>query len=73
MAKISIKTIQNLLSKTVGEVDQSFLEIRFDDAERPNNGIDVEMKNRVITADCSYGLVTILFDERGQLRALEIS
>ena len=50
-----------------------FLELMFNDLSGKKAGfIDEELKEKVITADCSYGGVTILFDEEGQLKTLEI-
>jgi hypothetical protein len=73
MAKISVEEIRRTLARKPGGDDASFIEIRFDDAERASTTIDPQMKDRVITAECSYGSVTILFNERGLLSAVEIS
>jgi hypothetical protein len=73
MATISFAEIKKLLAGEGDREDTSFVEIRFDDARRESSGIDEEMKNRVITADCTYGSVTLVFDERGQLRSVEIT
>lgn len=48
------------------EADESafFFELRFEDQSGRKSGtIDEDYKNAVITADCPYGNVTILFDE----------
>ena len=51
-----------------------FLEIRFDIASRISAGVvDEEYRNKVITLDCPYGMVTILCDEVGQLKSIELS
>lgn len=81
MADIHIKEIMNYLSKK-GFKDAIpcqtnregfFLSIDFFDPESVKDGIvDEEFANRVITVDCPYGSVTILFDEEGLLHSLEI-
>lgn len=73
MASISFAEIKKLLVDRDGRDDTSFVEIRFNDVRRSNIPIDEEMKNRVITADCGYGSVTILFDEQGQLKSVELT
>lgn len=43
------------------------------DPEGKKSGVvDEDFKNEVITADCPYGSVTILFDNEGQLKSIEI-
>ncbi|QMV65400.1 hypothetical protein VUJ49_10215 [Pseudomonas berkeleyensis] len=82
MASIHIEEIQKILSAQGGcdalphqdNGEGYFLEIRFDNADRKSSGvIDEEYKNKVITLDCPYGIVTILCDEEGQLRSLDLS
>jgi len=82
MASIHIKEIMEYLSNK-GEGDALvhhdpkegfFLEIRFDDTKMEDQGaIDEEYQNKVIAVDCPYGCVTILFDNKGQLKSLDIS
>jgi hypothetical protein len=48
------------------------LETRFDEPGAPST-VDVEMAGRVITADSAQGTVTIVFDDKGQLKSLDIS
>lgn len=51
----------------------SLVEIDFHDAEYTrNSSVDTEMVDKVITADCPYGTVTIEFDEKGLLKAIEV-
>lgn len=83
MAKIHIEEIQKYLASR-GEKDALphvnngegyFLEIRFDDQTQSTSHciIDEELKNKVITADCPYGMVTIIFGDDGQLVSLDLS
>ncbi|TVQ82130.1 MAG: hypothetical protein EA357_10790 [Micavibrio sp.] len=78
MATIHVSEIQKILADR-GEKDALpwawggyFLEIRFDDPARQINTVDEELKNKVITTDCPYGIVTILFDKNGELQSIEI-
>jgi hypothetical protein len=81
MASIHIREIQKILADRGatdalpwgGSGDGYFLEIRFDDPERPSAPVDPEFSNKVITAESSYGSVVIQFDESGQLRSLDLS
>jgi hypothetical protein len=79
MASIHISEIAEILtargekSAVKGSEQGFFLEIRFDDPSRKSNNADQEMKNKVITAECSYGSVTIQFDENGQFISLDLS
>ena len=53
--------------------EEFFLEIRFDKPhENKTSIVDEALKNKVITADCSYGNVIILFNEEGMLQSIEI-
>ncbi len=81
MASIHIKELQKYLADKGFEdalpgqsSDEGyFLELRFDDPESKSSGVvDEEFKDKVITADCPYGTVTILFDSDGQLKSLEL-
>ena len=79
MATIHISEIQNVLAER-GEIDALphspegyFLEIRFDDPQHPSKVVDEEMKDKVLTADCPYGSVTIQFDSQGQLKSIDLS
>ncbi|WP_417820306.1 hypothetical protein [Terasakiella sp.] len=59
--------------KPKGIDDDFFLEISFADPKGTKSGIiDHQYKNAVITTDCPYGGVTILFDDEGQLKSIEI-
>lgn len=82
MASIHIEEIQRILSArgcrdALPHRDNEegyFLEIRFDNADRkPSRVIDNEYGNKVITLDCPYGTVTIVCDEEGQLRSIDLS
>lgn len=79
MATIHIKEIAQLLASkghkdAIGDPKEGFfLEIRFDDPSRKGSTVDPEFKNKVITAECSFGSVTIQFDEKGELRSLDLS
>jgi hypothetical protein len=35
--------------------------------------VDEEMKNKVISADCPFGNVVIVFDDEGLLKSIEVS
>lgn len=81
MASIHIKEIMEYLSEkgtSDSLFDQKsaegfFLELKFDDPSDKRSGVvDEEFKNVVITADCPYGTVTILFDEEGKLKTIEL-
>ena len=79
MASIHIKEIQQLLADR-GEADALpnqpsgfFLEIRFDEPGRSTGVTDPEFVNRILTADCAYGTVTIQFDAEGQLKSIDLS
>jgi hypothetical protein len=82
MASIHINEIQEYLSSrgckdalpNVSNHEGYFLEIRFDDSTKKSlNCVDGGFKNKVITADCPFGTVTIIFDDEGQLRSLDLS
>lgn len=81
MATIHILEIQKILANQSqkdalpypGEGKGYFIEIRFDDPTKSANVVDEAFKNKVITADCPYGTVTIQFDKFGQLRSIDLS
>lgn len=82
MAVIHIEEIQKILAERGGEdalLHQNngegyFLEIRFDrDNDASTEVVDAEYRDKVITLDCPYGMVTILCDEQGQLKSIELS
>ena len=82
MAKIHIEEIQKYLAARgekealphVNNGEDYFLEIRFDNQkQKASLFIDEELKNKVITADCPYGMVTIIFGDDGQLVSLDLS
>lgn len=81
MASIHFTELQRLLFQN-GQRDAlpppegeggMFVEIRFDAPGRAITVVDEEMKDRVITADCAYGVVTIQFDSKGELKSIDIS
>ncbi|MBV1928597.1 MAG: hypothetical protein KUG81_03695 [Gammaproteobacteria bacterium] len=81
MATIHIKEIMEYLAEkgegdslpNQGNPDGFFLELKFDDPTGKKVGvIDEEFKDEVITVDCPYGTVTILFDDEGQLKTIEL-
>lgn len=81
MAKVHIKEIMKYLDSK-GESDALpenskegfFVEINFDEPDNKSKVVvDEEYQDRVITVECPYGSVTILFDELGQLKSLDIS
>lgn len=79
MASIHISEIKKILAAR-GEKDAAgtpeggyFLEIRFDDPAKKSGPVDQDLKNKVITAECPHGSVTIQFDERGELKSLDLS
>jgi hypothetical protein len=74
MEIIHIQELRKLLKeKGLGDPDQ-FLQIRFDD---PNDdgrpALDEEFANEVITVNSVHGLITIVFNERGYLRSIDVS
>lgn len=78
MASIHIKEIQKLLAKRGAEDAKPhsrgyFLEILFDEPGQAKETVDETFSNRTITADCPYGVVTIQFDETGQLKSIDLS
>lgn len=72
MATITFEEIKKLLTSSGNLDDASFIEIRFDGTQPHATAYDEEMKNRVITAECAYGTVTIVFDDRGLLKSVEV-
>jgi hypothetical protein len=80
MASIHIREIQRILFDR-GELDaypppkgqDFFLEIRFDDPNRNPGVVDEEFRDKVLTADCALGVVTIQFDSYGELRSIDLS
>lgn len=80
MATIHIEEIQSYLKQKgfkdaephVSNGEGYFIEIKFD-KQNNNPIIDEEFQNKVITADCFYGTVTIVFDKYGQLYSLDLS
>ncbi len=77
MATVHIRDIRRWLRET-GQSDAepgpggTFLEIRFDE---PGGDVvaDEDMRNKVITGESSQGSVTIVFDDSGLLRSIDIS
>lgn len=82
MASIHIEEIQNILRERGAtdavpfgaSGDGFFIEIKFDkkNSNKPMV-VDEEFKNKVITADCPYGVVTIVFDSYGELFSIDLS
>lgn len=79
MASIHISEIKKILAArserdALGSPKEGFyLEIRFDDPSRKSGAVNNELKNKVITAECAQGSVTIQFDECGELKSIDIS
>ena len=82
MATIHITELQQYLAEKGGKDalpnqengEGYFFEIRFDnDKFVASNIIDQEYRNKIITVDCPYGNVTIVFDDNGSLQSLDIS
>ena len=79
MTSIHISEIQKILKEKAKKenVEHSdtdgFLEILFNEPKRPPGVVDKEYQNKVITSDCAYGNVTIVFDEYGELKSIDIS
>ncbi|MFL5799799.1 MAG: hypothetical protein ACJ77A_17965 [Actinomycetota bacterium] len=77
MATVHIREIRRWLRED-GHADAepgpggSFLEIRFDEPGE-DAVADEEMRNKVITAESSQGSITIVFDDSGLLRSIDIS
>jgi hypothetical protein len=77
MATVHIRDIQRWLVES-GQRDAMpgpggmFLEIRFDEPNQ-SDVIDEHMRNQVITGESAQGSVTIVFDDIGRLRSLDIS
>lgn len=80
MATIHISEIQRILAERGdkdavpwGSSEGYFIEIRFDDPSKRSKVVDEEFRDKIITAECAYGSVTIQFDEEGQLKAIDLS
>lgn len=77
MATLHIRDIQQWLRAT-GKGDGEpgpggmFLEIRFDEPGQ-DAVADEEMRNKVITGESPQGSVTIIFDDSGLLKSIDIS
>ncbi|MBU2075617.1 MAG: hypothetical protein KKE65_05380 [Actinobacteria bacterium] len=77
MATVHIRDIMRWLAEA-GQPDaqpwsgEFFLEIRFDEST-VSLPVDAEMAGKAIVADTAQGTVTIVFDDNGQLRSLDIS
>lgn len=73
MASINVDELRDML-KQRGQVDaDDFLEITFLREAALSPTVDSEYRDKVLTVECPYGTVTITFDNRGQLRSLDIS
>lgn len=76
MASIHIRDIEELLARPTepqAGQDGFFLEIRFDEPNTSDDVADDEMRNKVMTAECPQGTVTLVFDDSGLLKSLDIS
>lgn len=81
MASINIEEIQKILSErgcrdALPNQDAGegyFLEINFGKAENLSGIVDREYQNKVLSVDCPYGSVLIIFDEEGLLKSIELS
>lgn len=77
MATVHIREVQRWLA-AAGQADADpsktgmFLEIRFDEPG-PEDVADEDMRNKVITAQSPQGNVTMVFDDAGLLRSIDIS
>jgi hypothetical protein len=77
MATVHIREIQCWLA-AAGQADAEpsrtgmFLEIRFDEPG-PDDVADDDMRNKVITAQSPQGNVTVIFDDAGLLRSIDLS
>ena len=77
MATIHIRQIQRWLAEG-GQLDAEpssngmFLEIRFNEPGS-DDAADDEMRNKVIAAQSPQGNVSIIFDDVGFLRSIDIS
>ena len=54
-------------------MEGGYFEIRFDQPGRSSGPVDPEFQNKVLTADCPYGTVTIQFDHEGQLISIDVT
>lgn len=57
----------------MGGQDGFFLEIKFDDPNRASGIVDHELQDKVMSAQCPYGNVTIQFDHDGQLASIDLN
>lgn len=76
MTAIHIRDIEKLLAGSCGSrpsQDGYFLEIRFDEPTTSDGVADDAMRNKVITAESPQGTVTLVFDDAGLLKSLDIS
>ncbi len=73
MATINIDALRTLLKERGQSDADDFLEITFLRPDFPASITDDEFQDRVLTVDCPYGTVTIVFDHSGQLRSLDVS
>ncbi|MDQ4143929.1 MAG: hypothetical protein M3198_09345 [Actinomycetota bacterium] len=69
---IHITEIKKMLQENGVEDAKDLLEIRFDKPGVRSGVVDEEMKNKVITADCPFGNVVIVFDDEGLLQSIEV-
>lgn len=61
-----------MLQKSGVEDARDFLEIRFDKPGVRSGVVDEELRNKVISADCPFGSVVIVFDDEGLLESIEV-
>jgi hypothetical protein len=69
---IHITELQRMLREKGVEDARDFIEIRFDMPGVRSSVVDEEMKNKVISADCPFGNVVIVFDDEGLLESIEV-
>jgi hypothetical protein len=69
---IHITELQRMLREKGVEDARNFIEIRFDKPGVRSGVVDEEMKNKVISADCPFGNVVIVFDDEGLLESIEV-
>jgi hypothetical protein len=78
MATVHVRDIRRWLRQSgqadaePGSAGGTFLEIRFDEPGE-DAVADDEMRNKVITGESAQGSVTIVFDDSGLLRSIDIS
>lgn len=73
MASITFRELQQVLLRQNQQDVFESVEIVFSLPGYHTSVIDEEMKDHVITADCPFGSVTIMFDQFGLLKSVEVN